>query len=251
MGRSGAKPARFDRRDPMRAAYLTLRKLEPAAGGFAASHARSRVLAQLDPEQVLEVARLLALAGGEEVGTQLLADLVRSEVAKANRRYAPGCVAGLLLRPLGIDIDAPATNHRELLEDLLPAVSASVADTGTVRGHLASVLRADDHFADAALVAQRLLAEVPLEQALQDAATTTAAADAAAREREFEWLARRFRVAGVAGGAGGLSRLWQRAVPGVSGGANCTPTPEAVLLRLRGARSDEDVVAAFAAAVQG
>ena len=247
MGRSGAKGTRLERRDPVTAALLTLRELRST--GFAAERARIRVLEQLDPDQVVEVAQLLARADERESAVQLLTELVLRETAVTVPPYRPGSVAGPLLSSMGIEVDAPAAHYRELLSELLPSVSPSLTDTGTLRGHLASVLREHDHSAEASKAACHLLTGTPIEQVLRDATAVAATANAACREREFEWLAARFQVAALACGRGALSGLWRRAASLVPHKAGHQPSAEAVLLRLRAARSEEDVVAAFAAAL--
>lgn len=247
MGRSGAKRTRLERRGPVTAALLTLRGLQ--SSGFAASRARTRVLEQLDPDETVAVARLLARAGEQASATRLLADLVLRENVAAVPPYQPGSVAGPPLRSLGIEIDAPAAHYRELFDELLPSVSPFLTDNGTLRGHLASIFQEHDRSAEATQAACRLLTGTPIEQALRDEAAATAAANAACREREFEWLAERFELAGLASGTTALSALWRRAASLVPERANRQPNAEAVLLRLRAARSDECVVAAFAAAL--
>lgn len=219
---------------------------------FAAAQVRSRVLARLAPDDVVQVARLLTLTGGRDSALKLIAALVCADLAYPVR-YQPGCVVGPTLVPLGIDVDAPIGHQRQLLDQLLPSTSPTLPSSGTLRGHLASLFDVPDPQSPARASARAVLESgVDLASAVRSVGAAVALQAAELRECEFSWLTAAIDLTAAVSPDGPLSRLWRRAlsVPNISPSARFDrAAAEFVLLRLPATRSDDDVVEVFARAM--
>jgi hypothetical protein len=210
----------------------------------------------LDNAGIVSLAYTQVSEGQSEVALALLEDLLS---AMAKKRfgglgaYRPGDVARLALGPLGINIDARASEYRRVIEALLPGVPTEPADRPVL--YLLDMgiepVALEGPVAEAAAA---ILSGATFESALQECFASLEAAAAIARAAELDWLLDAV-VLHYQPDAGGFADLWRRAasVAGVALKPGLTLSQEQtepVLVRMVGARYEDDVIRALASGLR-
>jgi hypothetical protein len=218
MGRSGNSQRGSERVNAVRA--------ERRAPTFQSWKTRRRLLNGRDNDQVIESARMAAALGDRELAVDLVAELLKRDIAADRRSYVPGDVMRKVLASLIIDIDTASREYVGLAERVMPAVITSVAPDAPLRTLARRDLHPLDHSAALREGACRVLDGEPYNTVRNQVVQAVASADAQARDRELDWLIPQLQLR-YEPGEDGLGTLWAAAAARVA----APPAPGTVLSR--------------------